>query len=159
MQHVHILAVGTLRDAACAAACAEYGKRLGAFCRLHIHEIPESRLPSSPSAAQIRAGIEAEGGAILRKLPPQALLTALCIEGAQLSSEEFAARIARSGGESAHIAFAIGGSNGLADSVKARAAQRLSMSLMTFPHQLARVLLLEQIYRAFSIGAGGKYHK
>lgn len=159
MQHIHILAVGTLRDAAYAAACAEYQKRLGAFGKLHIQEIPESRLPSNPSDAQIRACMEAEGSGILQKLPPRALLTALCIEGRQLSSEEFSAYLTRSRDEYAHIAFAVGGSHGLPGNVKERAELRLSMSPMTFPHQLARVMLFEQLYRAFSIAAGGRYHK
>lgn len=159
MQHIDILAVGALKEPAYAAACAEYAKRLGAFCRLRIVEISECRLPKNPGAAQIAACLEAEGAAILAKLPPKAHVIALCIEGGQLTSEQLAATLDKLRGQAPDLAFVIGGSHGMADAVKKRAGLRLSMSRMTFPHQLARVMLLEQVYRAFSITAGKMYHK
>ena len=159
MQHISILAVGGLKEAGFAASCAEYAKRLGAFCKLQLTEIREERLPKNPGDAQILQCIEAEGGRILQKIPPRAYLIALCIEGKQLSSEQLARTLADLQGAQPQIAFAIGGSHGLSAAVKDRADLRLSMSGMTFPHQLARVMLLEQLYRAFSIGSGGRYHK
>lgn len=159
MLRVTVLAVGGLKEAYLRDACAEYLKRLGAFCKPAVVEIPEQRLPQNPSDAEIQKALEAEGAAMLARLPKGAAAVALCIEGEQLSSEQLAARLARAGGETSHVAFLIGGSHGLSETVKRACAARLSMSRMTFPHQLARVLLLEQLYRAFSIAAGGKYHK
>lgn len=158
MQHVDIIAVGSL-STEYRAPCAEYSKRLGAYCKLTVHEIAEHRLPKNPSEAQIAKGLEAEGAAILTRLPARCFVAALCIEGKPLESQAFAKRLAALRGEHSHIAFVIGGSHGLSRLVKDTAAWRLSLSRMTFPHQLARVMLLEQLFRAFSISAGGKYHK
>ncbi len=160
MLSVHILAVGKLKESYLREASAEYQKRLGAFCKLTITEIEEYKLPDRPSEAQIRAGMEEEGKRILQKLPAGCCPIMLCIEGKQLSSEELAGRMAELSIQGvSSIAFVIGGSCGLSDQVKAAARMKLSMSKMTFPHQLARVMLLEQIYRAFSIQAGTRYHK
>ncbi|MBM6939746.1 23S rRNA (pseudouridine(1915)-N(3))-methyltransferase RlmH, partial [Pseudoflavonifractor phocaeensis] len=113
-----------------------------------------------PSPAQIDAALEKEGKAILARLPKNALLTALCVEGKPLSSEALAGQLEQwAGSGSSALAFVIGGSYGLHPSVKAQAALRLSMSPMTFPHHLARVMVLEQLYRAFQISAGSRYHK
>ena len=141
-------------------AAAEYQKRLSRHCRLEILELPEERLPDNPSPAQIRQALETEAALIRAKLPKGAAVIAMCIEGKTLSSPELADRMARFavGGDSS-LVFLIGGSVGLDESIKAQADLRLSMSPMTFPHHLARVMLLEQIYRAYQINAGTKYHK
>lgn len=159
MLRVTVIAVGSLGERHWRDACAEYEKRLRIFCKPEIVEVDEYRLPRAPSPAEIRRGVEAEGAAILAKLPGGAHTVALCVEGRPLSSEELGAQLTRLAGETSRVAFVIGGSHGLSDAVKAAADSKLSMSAMTFPHQLARVMLLEQVYRAFSIAAGGKYHK
>lgn len=160
MQHVTVLCVGKLKESYWRDAVAEYAKRLSAFCRFTVIEVDEERLPDAPSAAQIAHTLEEEGKRLLSRIPRDALTVALCIEGKTVSSEMLSARLSSwaLNGKS-HIVFVIGGSFGLSDEVKNAAALRLSMSPMTFPHQLARVMLLEQIYRAFQIASGGKYHK
>ena len=155
-----VLCVGKLKEKFYADACAEYQKRLGRFCRLNVVELPEQRLPENPSPAEIAAALEREADAILEKLPRGGTVIALCVEGRELSSERLADTLARFASQGAsQLTFVIGGSFGLAARVKARAELRLSMSPMTFPHHLARVMLLEQIYRAYQIQAGSKYHK
>jgi 23S rRNA (pseudouridine1915-N3)-methyltransferase len=151
MHNIDILCVGSLKEPYLRDACAEYRKRLTPYARVSVIEIKEARSP------------EAEGAAILAALDSAcagAFTVALAIGGKQLSSEGFAARIGQIGvdGQS-HIAFVIGGSDGLAPAVLARADLQLSFSDMTFPHQLMRVILLEQIYRAFRILRGEPYHK
>lgn len=160
MLNVTVLTVGKLKEEYWREACREYEKRLGAFCRLRLAEVDEFRLPDKPSGAQIQAGLEAEGRRLLEQIPAGALAVAMCIEGRMLSSPQLAETLEQAAvrGRS-HVVFVVGGSYGLAEAVKARADLRLSMSPMTFPHQLARVMLLEQIYRAFGIAAGSKYHK
>ena len=160
MQSVTVLCVGKLKEAYWREAAAEYQKRLGAFCRLSIQEIEEERLPQNPSLAQITAGMSEEGRRILSKITAGSLVIALCIEGKQQSSEELAGifQQAAVSGKS-DLIFVIGGSFGLSQAVKERADRKLSMSRMTFPHQLARVMLLEQVYRGYQILSGGKYHK
>lgn len=160
MQKVTVLCVGKLKEKFYADAAAEYQKRLGRFCKLNIVELAEERLPENPSPAQIDAALAREAAAITGRLPSAAFLIALCVEGALYSSPELAELMARSAnqGES-HVVFLIGGSFGLHPSVKQMAAVKLSMSPMTFPHHLARVMLLEQIYRAYQINAGTRYHK
>ena len=160
MLNVTVLCVGKLKEAYWRDACAEYEKRLKPFCRFTLIEVAEERLPDNPSAAQISATIEAEGKRLLERLPKDCAVIPMCIEGKELNSPSLAARLDKLAVEgTSHIAFVIGGSWGLSEAVKSRAALRLSMSPMTFPHQLARVMLLEQIYRAFQISTGGKYHK
>lgn len=160
MQKVTVLCVGKLKEKFYADAAAEYQKRLGRFCKLNIVELEEERLPENPSPAQVDAALAREAAAITGRLPSAAFLVALCVEGALYSSPELAELMARSAnlGES-HVVFLIGGSFGLHPSVKQMAAVKLSMSPMTFPHHLARVMLLEQIYRAYQINAGTRYHK
>ena len=158
--NVTVLCVGKLKEAYWRDACAEYTKRLGAFCKFQVVELDEERLPEKPSDAQIAAALEVEGKKMLAKIPSGAAVAALCIEGKPCSSEQLAARIEDlAGGGTSQFVFVIGSSHGLAPAVKAQASWRLSMSPMTFPHQLARVMLLEQLYRAMSIRGGGKYHK
>lgn len=160
MMNVTILCLGKMKEQYLRDMSAEYVKRLGAFCRPEIVELTPERLPDEPSPAQIAAALEKEGKALLSRLSPSDKVIALCIEGKLMSSEQLSEKLesfALTGG--GNVVFIIGSSFGLSDTVKRRADIRLSMSPMTFPHQLARVMLLEQIYRAFSISAGGKYHK
>lgn len=160
MLGVNIIAVGKLKESYFKDACAEYAKRLGAYCRLKITELPESRLSDNPSEKEILAALENEGRAIISAIPPSSAVIALCIEGGSISSKELADRLERFGIDGvSSVCFIIGSSYGLSESVKRYASMRMSMSAMTFPHMLARVMLLEQIYRAFSIMSGGKYHK
>ena len=149
MQKITVLCVGKLKEKFYQEAAAEYAKRLGRHCKLEIIELPESRLPEDPSAAAIRERLP-RGGAVI----------ALCIEGKPCSSVELSRRmqeLAVSG--KSQLTFLIGGSVGLSEDLKRQADWRLSMSPMTFPHHLARIMLLEQIYRACQIAAGTKYHK
>lgn len=160
MLNVTLLCVGKLKEEYWRSACAEYEKRLSAFCRFRIVEVAEERLPDNPSSAQIGATIEAEGKRLLEKLPKEAAVIPLCIEGKEMDSPALAAYVQRLTVQgTSHIALVIGGSWGLSETVKSHATLRLSMSPMTFPHQLARVMVLEQVYRAFQITGGGKYHK
>ena len=160
MVSVTLLVVGKLKESYWREACAEYQKRMGSFCRLSVVEVEEYRLPDRPSPAQIQGGLEAEGKKLLQAIPQGAWVCALCIEGRELSSPQLAARLEQVtvGGKS-QLVFVIGGSFGLHPSVKERAWVRLSMSPMTFPHHLARVMLLEQLYRGFKINEGSSYHK
>lgn len=160
MQKITILCVGKLKEKFYAEAVAEYAKRLSRYCKLEIMELPEERLPEDPSSAQIAAALEKEAANLRSKLPASAFVVALCVEGKLRSSEDLARMLADSAdrGQS-QVVFLIGGSFGLDPSVKALAAERLSMSPMTFPHHLARVMLLEQVYRAYQINAGTRYHK
>ncbi len=159
MVTVQILCVGKLKEAYWRDACTKYGKRLQPFCRFSITELSESRLPDNPSPAQIVSALHSEGEKLLAA-SESSVRIALCIEGKTLSSEQLAEKISRLtvNGASA-LSFLIGSSFGLSDEVKQAADLRLSMSPMTFPHQLARVMLCEQVYRAFQINHHGKYHK
>ena len=160
MRSVTLLTVGKLKESFYRQACDEYVKRLGAFCKLNVIELPEERLPQNPSQAQIDAALEKEAAAVRAKLPAGAVLAALCVEGKLLSSEDLAGQMARwAGSGKSRVVFLIGSSFGLSPTLKAQADLRLSMSPMTFPHHLARVMVLEQIYRAFQINAGSPYHK
>ena len=160
MLSIYLVCVGRLKERFYQDACAEYLKRLSPYCKLTLLELPEERLPQSPSQGQIDAALEEEGQAIRSKLPPNTSLVCLCVEGRLRSSEELASLVQTWEHNSAkHLAFVIGGSFGLAESLKAEAWVRLSMSPMTFPHHLARVMVLEQLYRAFKINEGSNYHK
>ena len=157
MLSIHLICVGKLKEKFYLEACAEYVKRLSGYCKLQVVELPEERLPQNPSQGQIDAALEKEAGAIRAKLHPSASLVVLCVEGKLRSSEEVARLLADWSQNSAkHLVFLIGGSYGLHPSVKAQAWVKLSMSPMTFPHHLARVMLLEQIYRGFKINEGDR---
>jgi len=158
MLTVRLVCIGKLKESYLREAQAEYIKRLGAFCKIEIYELPEYRLSDNPSAAQIEKGLIEEGKQILGKAA--GVLIPMCIEGKMLSSSALSKKVEQLAlsGEST-ISFIIGGSFGLSNEVKLHGTLKLSMSPMTFPHQLARVMLLEQIYRAFQISSGGKYHK
>ncbi len=160
MQKVTIICTGKLKEKFYLDAAAEYAKRLSRFCTLTILELPEERLPESPSPAQIEAALAREADAVRAKLPAGCLLIAMCVEGQERSSEALARYLAEAAARGAgHIVFLIGSSYGMHPSLKQQADLRLSMSPMTFPHHLLRVILLEQIYRAYQINAGSKYHK
>ncbi len=161
MLTVNVICIGKLKEKYLRLACEEYQKRLSGFCKLNILELPEYKLPAEPSQSQIDKGIFEEGKSILEKLRPGvSYQIPLCIEGKLLSSEQLAKRLSEIAlnGKS-EVNFIIGGSFGLSPEVKQKADLKLSMSPMTFPHQLARVMILEQIYRAFQINQNGKYHK
>lgn len=155
---IYLITVGKLKEKWLREAYAEYEKRLQRYCRLTLTELPEARLPEVPSEAETAAALAQEGKAILQAC--RGRIIALCIEGKLCSSEEFSAMLDRAAvsGDST-VSFVIGSSFGLSDEVKSRADMKFSMSPMTFTHQIARVLLAEQIYRAFQISTGGKYHK
>lgn len=158
MLEVKIICVGKLKERYWREAVEEYAKRLSAFCRFSVVELNETRLPQNPNAAEIDRALEEESRAI-RAAAGRSAVYALCIEGRMLSSEKLASEISMAAvGGASSLAFVIGSSHGLHESVKA-CGKRISMSPMTFPHQLARVMLCEQLYRAFSINAGTKYHK
>ncbi len=160
MLAIRVLCVGKLKERFYTEAAAEYEKRLGPFCKLELIELPEERLGERPSQAEIDAALQRESERIEKKFLKDASLIVLCVEGKQLSSEEISALLTRTEGSGRpRMNFVIGGSFGLAPDIKAQADLRLSMSKMTFPHHLARVMLLEQIYRGFQIRDGSRYHK
>ena len=160
MFEITLIAMGKLKEKFYLSAAAEYEKRLGGYCRFSLLELPESRLPDNPSPAEIAAGLEKEAEVILSRIPKGAWFCVLTPEGKTLSSEAFAEKMKEvklSGKSSA--CFLIGSSFGMANRVKERADFKLSMGPMTFPHHLARIMVLEQLYRAEAIQAGSKYHK
>ena len=159
MRNIRIIAVGRIKERYLSDGCAEYIKRFSTFGKVQVIELDEARLPEKPSAGQITAALDSEGERILEKASGSALV-ALCVEGDMLSSEQLAAKLdsLEVNGAGA-ISFAIGSSFGLSDKVKRAAVARVSFSRMTFPHQLMRLMLTEQLYRACMISSGGKYHK
>ena len=159
MLDITLICVGRLKERFYLDACAEYIKRLGAFCKISVRELTEERKSSSPSAAETDSCLLREAEAIKKAVPKGAAAIAMCVEGVEMSSEELAVTMDGLSRKASKLVFIIGGSDGLHRSVKDVADLRLSMSPMTFPHHLARVMVLEQIYRAFSIMNGGKYHK
>ena len=159
MINVTFITVGSLKEDYLRAATSEYVKRLSGYCRPSIIELRETKLPDDPSKKEIDSALSAEGEKILAAIPPRAYTVALCVEGKQFSSEELAAVIDKATMSCSDVCFIIGSSHGLCDSVKAAADLRLSVSKLTFPHQLMRVILSEAVYRAFTIIKGTKYHK
>ena len=155
---IKLIVIGKLKEDYLRNACAEYIKRLGRYCTFELHELDECRLSDQPSDKEIAAALRKEAEQIKRYA--SGLIVPMCIEGRQLSSPELAERISEAGvsGQST-VTFIIGSSFGLDPEIKAMGGLKLSMSKMTFPHQLARVMLIEQIYRAFQISAHTKYHK
>jgi len=148
---VTVIALGKLKERSMRELCAEYEKRLSAFCRL---------LSERPSANEIARALDTEAAHITSKIPANAYVFAMCIEGKQMPSEAFSQKLSfLSVNGVSNVVFLLGSSFGLQEALKKQADFRFSMSEMTFPHQLARVMLLEQIYRAFQIESGGKYHK
>ena len=160
MQTITLLCCGKMREKFYIDAFEEYRKRLGAFCKFQCVELPEERLPEEPSEGEMKRALEKEAEAIRKAVPKNSYLVAMCVEGRELSSAEFAQLFqerAQSG--KPDLCFVIGSSFGMDGSIKDQADLRLSMSKMTFPHHLARVLLAEQIYRAYQINRGSRYHK
>ena len=160
MQSITVISVGKLKDAFFEMASEEYLKRLNAFAKVNVIEIKAGALSDAPADSEISSVLDKEGDEILKRIPPSSRVVSLCIEGKLYSSEDMARLLsdtALSG--TSHIVFIIGGSYGLSEKVKSRSDIRLSMSKMTFPHRLARIMLLEQIYRGYKINSGGTYHK
>ena len=160
MLNITIIAIGKLKEQYLRDASAEYTKRLSTLCKLTIVELPAEKLSDNPSQKEVLNALMAEGKKIIEKIPKGSRVYAMCIEGKQRSSEELSLELdtAAANGISS-VTFIIGGSFGLSDDVKALSSHRLSMSRMTFPHQIARIMLLEQIYRSLQISIGTKYHK
>ena len=159
MLNIRIICVGKFKEKYWEAASAEYMKRLGAYCSISVTEVKEEKLPAHASRADEENVITKEGKSILDRIGPGDYVIALDIGGRELSSEDLAAKIAEISFTSSTIDFIIGGSLGLSREVKSRAALKLSFGRITLPHQLARIVLLEQIYRAFKINAGETYHR
>ena len=160
MLNITIIAIGKLKEQYLRDASAEYQKRLSTLCKLNIVELNPEKLSDNPSAKEIENALNNEAKKIIEKIPKGAKVYSMCIEGKQRSSEELSREIDNLALEGAsNIVFIIGGSFGLSEEVKKLSAYRLSMSKMTFPHQIARIMLLEQIYRAMQISIGTKYHK
>lgn len=159
MIKVTLIALGKLKEAYLRDAVSEYTKRLSRYCDLEIIELEPIKSPDSPSKSQIDAALLREAEMIIKKIPKNCDVYPLCVEGKQLSSEEFAEKVDDLSQQGRGIVFIIGSSYGLSETVKATAKMRFSLSKMTFPHQLFRVMLLEQVYRAFKINEGSTYHK
>ena len=160
MLNVKLICVGKMREKFYIDAFEEYRKRLQTYCRLELVEITEQRLSDRPAEKEITAALEREGQEILNAVPADAYHVARCVEGKQMPSEGMAELIAaRENSGKPKLCFVIGGSFGLSPTVKSRADRKLSMSQMTFPHHLARVMLIEQVYRGFKINEGSQYHK
>ena len=160
MFEITLITVGKLKEKFYLSAADEYSKRLKGYCNFHLIELPESKLPDSPSPAEITTGLEKEADMILAKIPKGAWFCVFTPEGKLLSSEAMADKLKEvklSGKSSA--CFLIGSSFGMAPRIKAQANFQLSMSPMTFPHHLARIMVLEQLYRGFKIRAHEAYHK
>lgn len=156
---INIICVGKIKEDYFSKAAAEFEKRLSRFCSINVIQIPDKSIPDNPSPAECSAVLNKEGEQILKKIGKSDIVIAMCIEGKNLSSEEFAAKLSDFQMQSSTIDFVIGGSLGLSDEVKKRADFKLSMSKMTFPHRIARLMLEEQIYRAFKILSNETYHK
>ena len=160
MFDITLIVMGKLKEKFYLSAAAEYEKRLKGYCSFKIVELPEHRLPEDPSPAEIQAGLDKEAELIFSKIPKNSWLCIFTPEGKILSSEEFACKLkeVKNMGKSS-ACFLIGSSFGISQKVKDKADFKLSMGKMTFPHHLARIMVLEQIYRAEAIQAGSKYHK
>ena len=159
MLNVKFITLGTLKEAYLRDAAAEYEKRLGAFCRFELVQLKEERLSDDPSESEIKNALAKESEKILALIPARAYVVAMCVEGKQLTSPELAEKLEEISSRTSDVCFIIGSSFGLSDAVKQRADLRLSVSKLTFPHQLMRVILLETVYRAFNIQKGTRYHK
>ncbi len=156
---VTVISVGKIKEKFIKDALCEYEKRLSRFCKFKTVEIPDRPIPDNASPSEEKAVLNKEGGDILAKINKGDYVIAMCIEGTKISSVEFAQKLSSAFMSSSSIVFVIGGSLGLDDEVKKRSNFKMSMSPMTFPHNLARLMLTEQIYRAFKINANENYHK
>ncbi len=159
MIKVTLIAMGKIKEKYYTAAIDEYLKRLSRYCSVEVAEIPPVALPENPSGGEIAAALKKEAALIEKKIPKNSCVTALCVEGKRLSSEGLAGFVAQNSAQGINMCFVIGSSYGIDADFKKSCDMRLSVSDMTFPHRLFRVMLLEQIYRAFKINEGGSYHK
>ncbi|MGN1203092.1 MAG: 23S rRNA (pseudouridine(1915)-N(3))-methyltransferase RlmH [Eubacterium sp.] len=159
MMNVTVLAVGRLKESYLRDGCSEYVKRLSPYARVNIIEISEEKCPDNPSDSEIQNVLQKEGKRLIKKIPKGAYVIPLCIEGREYDSREFSRLIEGISLNNSHICFVIGGSFGLDEEVKRLGKTKLSFGKMTLPHQLARIVLLEQVYRGFSILNNSKYHK
>lgn len=157
--NITVICVGKIKEKFFTDAISEYEKRLSRFCKLDIVEVKDLKIPDNASEKECETILEKEGELILSKIPKSSYIIPLCIEGKQFSSPELAEKISEVMVEKSHITFIIGGSLGMTDAVKKLGNLKLSFGKMTLPHQLMRVVLLEQIYRAFKINAKESYHK
>lgn len=157
--NINLICVGKIKEKYFSEAISEYSKRLSRFVKLNIIEVTDEKIPDNASEKEIEAVKQKEGEKILAKLPSYSFTVTLCVEGEELSSLDLAKKIADVSMTFSNITFIIGGSLGLCDTVKARSQLRLSFGPMTLPHQLMRVVLLEQVYRAFKINNNETYHK
>ncbi len=156
---IDIITVGSLKEDYLREGIEEYKKRLCAFGRVQITELKEEKIANEDDSAAVSRALSAEGEKILARIPSDAFKVALCVEGTQYDSPALAALLDRGLAKSGKLALVIGSSHGLCESVKAACDLRLSVSKLTFPHQLMRFMLMEILYRSFSILAGKKYHK
>lgn len=159
MATIRFITVGTLKEDYLRDAVREYEKRLSGYCKVEQVNLKEAKLPSDPADSDIKRALSEEARAILSSMPERSYKIAMCVEGKQFSSEELAYKIEHAFGVANELCFVIGSSHGLDDSVKNAADLKLSVSKMTFPHQLMRVILLEGVYRCMNIIKGTKYHK
>lgn len=159
MMKLKIIALGKLKEKYLRDAADEYIKRLKSYCDLEIIELSPVKLPDNPSQKEISAALKTEAEMILKKIPANSKIISLCVEGKKISSEKFAETIDSASFDGCAVSFIIGSSYGLCEEIKKISNMRMSMSDMTFPHQLFRIMLLEQIYRAFKINEGSAYHK
>lgn len=159
MIKINFIVMGKIKESYYQKACDEYLKRLSRYADISVTEIMPEALPDNPSDLLIEAALKKESEKILKKIPKNSRIYALCIEGKEISSEEFGEEIKSAEQEGRPLCFIIGSSYGLHPLVKTAADKKLSLSKMTFPHRLFRVMMLEQLYRAFKISEGGNYHK
>ena len=159
MLNIKIITVGSIKEDFFRRACEEYIKRLSPYARVEVVELKEGHIPENPNDEQIKAVLAAEGASILAAIPQRSYSIALCVEGKSVTSEGLAERFSRVMNETSCVCFIIGSSHGLSPTVKRACNERISFSAMTFPHQLMRVILTEQIYRSFMINNGRAYHK
>lgn len=159
MLSVNIICIGKLKEKYLVEAVNEYSKRMTSLCSFNIVELTEERINDNPSNLEIQKVLEKEGKRILEKIPKNSYTIAMCIEGLELSSVELSKKIEDISFDFSTINFIIGGSFGLSNEVKKNSKLKLSMGKMTFPHQLSRVMICEQIYRVFQISKNTKYHK
>ena len=159
MIKITLITLGKLKEKYLSEAVKEYEKRLSSYAKLQIIELEPVRLPEKPSESEIHNALNKESEMILKKIPSGSEVISLCVEGKEFSSPLFSKKIEQLENDGKPITFIVGSSYGLSDDIKKISNLKLSLSQMTFPHQLFRVLLLEQIYRAFKIKEGSAYHK
>lgn len=159
MIKITIIALGKLKEKYLREASCEYEKRLTRYCKLNIIELSPVNLSENPSQNEIEAALLKEAEQIEKRIPQGSAVAAFCIEGKAVSSEDFSKLISKNTDNGKNMCFIIGSSYGISNSLKQKVDLRLSMSPMTFPHQLFRIMCLEQLYRSFKIGEGSAYHK